>query len=130
MPLENRRARAEYGQASAERDKAEVRLKQTVVRINREVWDAFLNVKSLQKQLDQTAKTLELEEQKYNAELAQFRIARSNTERLTQFQNDWINAKVLNARNRQAVLVAQDRLSKAQGTLLKDVGLAGEKDDA
>lgn len=131
MPLENRQARAEYGQAKSDRERAEIELKKTAAQINREVWDAYLNLLTLQKQLRQTGETLKLEEEKYNAELAQFRIARSNTERLTQFQNDWISAKVIHARNRRGVLVAQDNLSRVRGTLLKDSGLTQEgKDDA
>jgi len=125
-PLENREARAGFRQAKLDRERSEIELKKIIARINREVNDAYLVLESSQKQLIQTIKIVALEKEKYDEEVKMFQIGRGDSQRLTQFQNDWIEARFFNVRTKRDVLVAEDSLRKARGTLLKDIGLADQ----
>jgi len=125
-PLANRESRAEWRQSKLGREEAVINLKQTAALINREVQDAFYTVISLHMQLTQSKKRVVLEEEKYKEEKKQFEIGRSNSERLTQFQNDWVRSQFDNAAIRKNLLVTYDELSAARGTLFEDSGLTSE----
>jgi len=126
-PLLNMEARANYRQAKEEQKRAEVEFKKTVSQINQEINNAYSILRSHLERWKQTQKIVELDKDKFFAEKGQFQVGRSNTERLTSFQDDWLRSRILDARTRRNVLIARDGLSRARGTLLKDVGLAGEE---
>ncbi|UCB57544.1 MAG: TolC family protein [Candidatus Omnitrophota bacterium] len=99
IPLENNLARSEFEKAKANKEKAILTMKKLERSIVTEVGDAFRDYIMRQANVDKLLKAAQLQEAKLKEEEKRFKFGRSNTKRLIDYQQDYLNAQLDLARS-------------------------------
>ncbi len=98
LPFEDSAGRSEYNKSKSEKAKALVTLKKVEKTIVTEIDDAARALNLARETAEQRIKIEELQRMKLEAEEKQFKIGRSDSDRIVRFQEDLLTAKILAAR--------------------------------
>jgi outer membrane protein TolC len=119
MPLENNLARSEYKKAEHNKEKAILNLKKIEKTIVKEVSESFYNYITYEFNVHNLKKACELQYEKLKEEEKRFQYGRSNTKRLIDYQQDYLNAQLQLAGGLLDLELARIGLEKAISTILE-----------
>lgn len=119
LPIENNLAQSEFKKARHNKEKALLTLKSLERSIVTEVSDAFRDYITYQAKLSKVEEAAQLQQEKLNEEEKAFRHGRSNTKRLIDYQQDYLNAELEVAKGLVELELAEVNLSKALNIILK-----------
>lgn len=126
MPLEHRSERGHFKQAKLAVEKARKQMTLMSWRIQQEVDDSYRRLMLAEETLKQTAKIKELQRKKLEVEERNFRLGRSDSKIVIDYQQDVIDAELQAIQARTDYQKAVDRFYRTQGRLLEHAGVTVE----
>ena len=92
FPLQNRKGKYNYKQAALEEEKAEISLRDLENRIIFEVRNAIRQLRTEKKRIQATSVSVEAQKAKLDAELQRYRVGKSTSYNVLEFQQDYAEA--------------------------------------
>jgi HAE1 family hydrophobic/amphiphilic exporter-1 len=123
FPLGDRAAQARYERAAATRGQQEESLRNMEQLVEVDIRTAYIDVNRTREQIQSTAVTRELQQEKLRAETEKFRVGRSTTYLVAQAQRDLLAAQLSEAQAVAGHLGALINLYRLEGSLLERRGL-------
>jgi len=127
IPLENRTARADYKIARIDEERITLELEHLAYRIQLEIEDAYRELLTHREQVEQARAVEALQRKKLQAEEKQFRVGRSSSKTMIDYQEDSLLAQITALRSQIAYEKAKDNLLFAQHQLLQKLGLTFDR---
>jgi len=119
IPLENNAARSEFKKAKAGKEKAILTAKKLERAIVTEVGGVFLDCLTYDTNVGKLKEAYHLQEEKLQEEEKRFKYGRSNTKRLIDYQQDYLNAQLQLAGGLLELEVARTNLRKSLNIILQ-----------
>ncbi|MCX5661391.1 MAG: TolC family protein [Planctomycetota bacterium] len=123
LPIENRSARAEDLRAHLTRDQAVEAVKNLEQLVQVDVRSGYIEVTRSREQIDATAATRRLQEQKLRGESEKFRVGKSTSLLVAQAQRDLLQSQISEIQAVVSYLKATVTLFRLEGSLLERRGL-------
>jgi len=119
MPLESRLARSEFDAATNNKEKAILILKQIERTIVTEVGSAYRDYITFEASVDKLSQAAALQQQKLEEEEKRFRYGRSDTKRLIDYQQDYLNTQLEVARSIADLEISRATLEKTLNIIIE-----------
>ncbi|HEX9780172.1 MAG TPA: TolC family protein [bacterium] len=123
VPLENRKAKAQYRQAKLQERRVELLERELRLRIEQEIRDAVRALRLAAERVRQTREVAALQQRKLTQESRAFRLGRSDSRTVIDYQEDVIDSDAALARALVGYRLAQDTLWRAEHRLMEAAGL-------
>lgn len=119
IPVENKQAKSEFKKATHDKEKAIITLKNIERTIITEIGDTFRDYVTYEVNLTKIIEAAKLQQEKLKEEEKRFNYGRSNTKRLIDYQQDYLNAELEVSSGLLDLEVARTNLEKALNTILE-----------
>ena len=119
IPIENNFAQSEFEKATHIKEKTLITLKSLERSIVTEIGGAFQDYITYDANLNKITEAAQLQREKLIEEEKRFKYGRSNTKRLIDYQQDYLNAQLEVAKGLVDLEVAKVKLEKALNTILE-----------
>ena len=123
LPHHNREARASHERAKLTKTQLEESLRNLEDLVREDVEVAYIELKRTKEQVQATAATRRLQEEKLRAEMAKFKVGKTTSLLVAQVQRDLVESQVSEVEARTNCAIALIELYRLDGTLLERRGI-------